>query len=193
MTNRFRRTWQLRPTWRRATPFLAVAASALVVAGCGSSGNGPATATAAATATSATSASSAAASDIVGAKKPAIGGPVSIGFVYDGVSDAQDLSGELTGAKASVQYINEYLGGIGGRPIKLDVCSTNQTPSGAANCVTQFVTDKVLAVVNADSGQQGSMLPQIAAAGIPVFVAASIDPKTLSTPGISVMENGIAY
>jgi branched-chain amino acid transport system substrate-binding protein len=189
MTNRFGRTWRLRRPWRRATPFLAVAAIALVVAGCGSSGNGHP----AATATSASSATSAAASDIVGAKKPATGDPVSIGFVYDGVTDAQDLSGELTGAKASVQYINEYLGGIGGRPIKLDVCSTNQTPSGAANCVTQFVTDKVLAVANADSGQQGSMLPQLATAGIPVFVAASIDPKTLSTPSIFVMENGIAY
>jgi ABC-type branched-subunit amino acid transport system substrate-binding protein len=118
---------------------------------------------------------------------------VSIGFVYDGVTAAIDLSGELTGAKASVQYINEYLGGIAGRPIKLDVCSTNQTPSGAAACVTQFVTDKVLAVVNSDSGQQGSMLPQLANAGIPVFVGASLDPKTLSTPGIFVMENGLGY
>jgi branched-chain amino acid transport system substrate-binding protein len=118
---------------------------------------------------------------------------VSIGFVYDGVSAGTDLSAELTGAQASVQYINEYLGGIGGHPIKLDVCSTNETPAGAADCVTQFVSDKVPAVVNPDSGQQQFMLPQLAAAGIPVFAGASIDPKTLSTPGISVMENGIGY
>ena len=184
MTNRLGRAPRLRRTSRRAVPFLAVAASALVAAGCSSSPSGhPAT----------DSATSAAASNVLGATKPASGAAVSIGFVYDGVSDSQDLSGELTGAKAAVQYINEYLGGIGGRPIKLDVCSTNQTPAGAANCVTQFVTDKVVAAINADSGQQGSMLPQLATAGIPVFVAASIDPKTLSTPGISVMENGIAY
>lgn len=165
-------------------PFLAIAAGALLAAGCSSSGSSSHPA--------ADSATSAAASNVLGTPKPATGAPVSIGFVYDGVSPATDLSAELTGAKAAAQYINEYMGGIGGRPIKLDVCSTNQTPAGAADCVTQLVTDKVVAAVNADSGQQGSMLPQLATAGIPVFVGASIDPKTLSTPGISVMENGIA-
>jgi branched-chain amino acid transport system substrate-binding protein len=169
--------------------FLALAASALVAAGCSSSGNSAATN--ASSSSSGSSSSSASAS--LGVQKPATGDPVSIGFVYDGVTDAQDLSGELTAAKASVQYINDYLGGIGGRPIKLDVCSTNQTPSGAANCVTQFVTDKVFAAVNPDSGQQGSMLPELATAGIPVFVAASLDQKTLTTPGIFVMENGPGY
>jgi branched-chain amino acid transport system substrate-binding protein len=177
MTDRSRRTW------RHALPFLAVAASAIAVAGCSSSGNSHSSA----------SETPSAASDVLGAKKPATGDPVSIGFVYDGVSDAQDLSAELTGAKASVQYINEYLGGIGGRPIKLDACSTDQTPSGAAKCVTQFATDKVLAAINADSGQQASMLPQLATAGIPVFVGATLDQKTLTMPGISVMENGLGY
>lgn len=130
---------------------------------------------------------------MLGARKPATGSPVSIGFAYDGVTTGGDYSAELTAANASVQYVNEYRGGIAGHPIKLDVCSTEQTPAGAATCVTRFATDKVLAVLNADSGVQGSMLPQLAAAGVPVFVTGSLDQKILSTPGISVMVNGLGY
>jgi branched-chain amino acid transport system substrate-binding protein len=113
--------------------------------------------------------------------------------VYDGVTDAQDLRAELTGAKAATQYINAYLGGIAGRPLQLDVCETNQTPAGAASCVTKFATDKVVAAINPDSAVQGSMLPQLAAAGIPVFVWASLDQKSLTTPNISIMANGLGY
>jgi branched-chain amino acid transport system substrate-binding protein len=118
---------------------------------------------------------------------------VSVGFVYDGVTDAQDLRAELTGAKAATEYINAYLGGIAGRPVQLDVCETTQTPAGAASCVTKFATDKVVAAINPDSAVQGSMLPQLAAAGIPVFVNASLDQKSLTTPNISIMANGLGY
>lgn len=161
--------------------FLAVAASALAVAGCGSSQDNSAATT-----------TSAAANHILGNPKPATGGPVSIGYVYDGTSDAIDNSNELKAAQASVKYVNEYLGGIGGRPIKLDVCSTDQNPAQAANCVTQFVTDKVLAVLNGVSGEGGSVFPALSKAGVPVFVTTTIDAASLKAPGIFVMGNGIA-
>jgi branched-chain amino acid transport system substrate-binding protein len=183
MFNRFGRLWHVFP--------LGVVAGALVLSGCSSSGgSGPASGSSPA---SSVSTSGSGSGDVLGAPKPASGDPVSIGFVYDGVTDAQDLTAELTGATAATKYINAYLGGIAGRPIKLDVCATNQTPAGAATCVTKFATDKVVAAINPDSAVQGAMLPQLATAGIPVFVGASLDQKTLSTPDVFIMENGLGY
>jgi branched-chain amino acid transport system substrate-binding protein len=161
-----------------------ITTSALAVAGCSSDddkGSDP------------TGSSSSPNSEVLGTPKAASGEAVSVGFIYDGITDAQDLSAELTGAKAAVSYINDYMGGIAGRPIKLDVCETAQTPGGAAKCVTQMASDNVVAVINPDSAVQGAMLPQAATEGIPVFVAASLDQDTLATPGISIMQNGLGY
>jgi branched-chain amino acid transport system substrate-binding protein len=159
-----------RRPWCRAMLFLALIGGAFVPAfGAGASPTGP-----------------------FGVAHAAKGQSVLIGFVYDGDTPAGNYTENLTAAKASVQYVNRYLGGIGGRPIKLDVCSTNQVPATAELCVTQFENDRVVAAINGGGGVQGFVLPALAKAGIPVFAQESLDSSTLATPGIFIMLNNIA-
>ena len=127
----------------------------------------------------------------LGPEDAAAGDPVVVGYVYDGTTDVIDNAAELAGAEAAVEYVNQYLGGVAGRPLELDVCSTDQTPSGAADCVTQMVTDEVAIVLNGVTGQSAVLFPPLAEAGVPVFTPGTGDQDSLFTPGIYIMGNGI--
>lgn len=123
---------------------------------------------------------------ILGEKNPASGDPIQIGFVYDGVSDAVDNTEELVAAEAARDYVNEYMAGIDGRPIELVVCSTDQTPAGASDCVTEFANAGVPVVLNGVTGQAGSLFEPLEEAGIAVFVTAA----NPTDPGADIMTNG---
>ena len=45
-------------------------------------------------------------------------------------------------AEAAVKYINDYKGGIGGRPVELASCATDGQPSTSARCAGQIVDKK---------------------------------------------------
>ncbi|WP_322754196.1 ABC transporter substrate-binding protein [Frankia sp. Cas3] len=140
-----------------------VVSLAVLVAACGSSGGSGSGAAGGAKAT----ASSAASQALLGNVKKAAGAPVSVGFITDGRSSAVDDSVELPAAKAAASYVNDYLGGVAGRPLELVVCQTSNTPAGAADCGNQMVSQKVAAVLLNVSGQGNAVAPPIIAAGIP--------------------------
>jgi branched-chain amino acid transport system substrate-binding protein len=131
------------------------------------------------------------AAKVLGAKHAASGEPVKVGFVYDGTTDVIDNAGELAAAKAATEYVNDHLGGVAGRPVELDVCSTDQTPAGAADCVSQMAADKVPIVLNGVTGQGPTLFPKLADAGIPAFTPSTGDQKSMFSPGIYLMGNGI--
>ena len=102
-----------------------------------------------------------------------------------------DTADEFAAAQAAAEYVNEYLGGIAGRPIELHECTTDQTPSGAAGCVNEMVTAGVPVALNGVSGQGPSLYAPMAEAGVPMFVTGSLDQESFTTPGIAIMTNGI--
>jgi branched-chain amino acid transport system substrate-binding protein len=53
------------------------------------------------------------------------------------------------GAQAAEKYINEELGGIGGRPVKIQLCAGDNSPETAINCANEFVSSNVVAVLDA--------------------------------------------
>ena len=124
---------------------------------------------------------------VLGEKNPATGDTLTIGYVYDGTSEAVDNSNDLVAAEAATSYVNEYLGGIGGKKVELEVCSTDQSPAGAGACVTQFAAAGVPVVLNGITGQAGSLFEPLSEVGIPVLVAAA-DPRDA---GATIMTNGI--
>lgn len=129
--------------------------------------------------------------EVLGAEDVATGEPLQIGFVYDGTTDAIDNAAELAAAEAAAEYVNTHLGGVGGRPIELDVCSTDQSPSGASDCVSQMVSDEVPIVLNGVTGQAPSLFPQLAEAGVRVFTPGAGDQATMFADGVQIMTNGI--
>lgn len=141
--------------------------------------------------TTATTGSTADGSSPLGAENAATEDTLTLGYVYDGVSASVDRSQELETAEAAVGYVNEHLGGIAGRPIKLDVCETGSTPAGASDCVTQMVTDGVPIVINALTSVPATLYAPLAEAGIAVFTGGALDKASLSTPGIYHMGNSL--
>jgi branched-chain amino acid transport system substrate-binding protein len=138
----------------------------------------------------ATTATTAPSDDPLATPNEATGEPVRIGYSYDGATDAADNTEDLIGAKAAVEYINTYLGGIGGRPIELEVCATNLDPAKATACVTQFASADVIAVVAANPGLAGVEIPPLAEQGIPVMLNSTQETVLLSNPNVFIINSG---
>jgi branched-chain amino acid transport system substrate-binding protein len=183
--------------WRTALALFA--AATLVAAACGDDGetSDPAddtttTALVEGTSTTAdgTSATTVPSGDPFGTLNEATGEPVRIGYSYDGATDAADNTEDLIGAKAAVEYINTYLGGIGGRPIELEVCATNLDPAKATACVTQFASADVISVLAANPGLAGVEIPPLAEQGIPVMLNSTSETVLLNNPNVFIINSG---
>ena len=72
------------------------------------------------------------------------------------------------GLEAAVEYINREHNGIGGRPLKLELCGTDGSPESAVSCANTFVEKGVPLVIDAFDQSIGAGLPIFASAGIPV-------------------------
>jgi branched-chain amino acid transport system substrate-binding protein len=95
------------------------------------------------------------------------GAPVLIGVqAPDNGPAAYPQSGY--GAQAAEKYINEKLGGINGRPVKLQICSGDGSPETAINCANEFVSSNVTMVFDAYDTGVGSQVPILTAAKIPI-------------------------
>lgn len=140
----------------------AVAVTALAAAGCGSSS----TAGSATGAPSTASTPSAAAG--TSAAVAASGSTITIGYINEENDPAASYPTIRDGANAAVSYINSQLGGLGGHPIKFDVCLT-QLSSGGARCAQQMVQDKVRAVTGGINLTSTQIWPVLKQAGIPYF------------------------
>lgn len=101
----------------------------------------------------------------------ASGEPVKIGLINNegGQSISQPENRET--AEAAVEYANENLGGIGGRPIEVLNCKQGEEPASARDCANRMVEAKVSAVVVTSSGLGNLMAPIITGAGIPYVSA----------------------
>ena len=135
-----------------------------------------------------------AATSPLGTPKKATGSLVTLGFVSDGKSDTIDASADINGAQAAVSYANNYLGGLAGHKIALNVCETHQTPSGATDCATNMVQAKVPIVLAGVSGQAGAIYQGIKDAGVPFLQYGALDQGILAGPAASVfvLTNSIA-
>lgn len=169
---------------KRHSRLVAVAAVAVVaaVAGCGSGSSSGA---------AGHSTSSTAAPAVLGQQNPAKGSPVTVGFMTDGGSGAIDAQSALVeqGARIAVSYVNDYRGGIAGRPLNLVVCGNKSTPAGAQACANQFIEKKVTAAIWPFTGQS-SVIPMLVAAGIPVITFSGGSVEEMTTPGVFTLSGG---
>lgn len=121
----------------------------------------------------------------LGEENKATGEPVKIGFAYEGTSAAIDTAKQGDAAEAVVKYANEYLGGIGGRPIELFKCETKGNPATAGDCGNQFVSEKILALAGGSIGQTEPIIKAINAEGIPLVDILNQSPGTLAPGSIN--------
>lgn len=172
----------------------AIAACALLVSACGgddnSSSNASKDSSSAATATPDASAA-------LGTANKATGSPITVGLL-------NLESGPVTfpeyrqAAEAAVKYINDYKGGIGGHPVKLESCATDGQPATSGRCAGQIADKKpTLVLGGADTGAPGAF-PVWARSdlavigGIPFTPVESNAPNAAQFISVSVADNAAA-
>jgi len=152
--------------WRRLVISPLAVLLVLVMAACSSQGGStPATAPPTAKADAALLAPP-------GGKHAAVGAPVKVGLINDEGGTASSWPEIRIGTQAAVQYANQYLGGIAGRPVQLDICESKGTPASSAACANQMIADHVVAVLHGIDSDSGATAQTLMNAGIPVISTA---------------------
>src|ERR1700685_2942880 len=130
-------------TMKRVIAAAGLSVLALVAAGCSSSSSSTGAATPAASAPSTASASALGTSAASSSAKP-----LNI-FFFDeeGASAAASSPESYQAAEAAVDYVNDNLGGIKGRPLKLTHCESLGTPDSVITCANPAVDDKADVVI----------------------------------------------
>lgn len=151
---------------------LAAAAAAGVLAGCGGGGDEGGSAATGAAAAAATTA--AATTTTTGATSVAT--PIKVGFLNQekGAAAFPDFG---AGARVAAKYVNEELGGVGGRPIELVECLTDGSPESSIDCANQLAEENVVAVLQGIDFSSDATLPILAEAGIPMVGHTAFGPE----------------
>ena len=111
----------------------------------------------------------------------ATGEPVAVGFVNSegGAFSVPELR---VGNEVATDYINDNLGGVGGRPLEVKRCATDGSPEASIDCANQFVEAGVVAVVEGTDLGGDAMLPILADAGIPLVGHVQFGPARMFDP-----------
>ncbi|HEY8525319.1 MAG TPA: ABC transporter substrate-binding protein [Acidimicrobiales bacterium] len=130
--------------------------------------------------------------EVLGEPNEATGEPVQVGIITEGGSEAIGSQSDLTeqGAEIGARYVNEHLGGIGGRPIELFVCGNQATPAGAQDCANQMVERGVVAVTLPFTGFGASQAPIITGAGIAYVTGSGNSAEELTAPNSFALTGG---
>lgn len=184
----------MKVTRKWTVAFAAVAASGALFAGCGSDDTSSSSST---KTTSTTAAATPDAAAALGTEKKATGEPLVVGMI-------NIETGPVTfpeyrqAAEAAIEYINNYKGGVGGRPVKLESCATDLQPSTSARCAGQLVDKKPTFILGgADIGAPGSFevwkrADLAVVGGIPFTPVESNAPNAMEFMSVSVGDNAAA-
>jgi branched-chain amino acid transport system substrate-binding protein len=130
----------------------------------------------------------------VGGRHTASGAPVTVGIINDEGGTAASWPEIRIGAQAAVAYGNQYLGGIAGHPVRLDVCESKGTPASSAGCANQMIADHVVAVLHGIDSNSGATAQTLMNAGIPVIsTAPASSQEELGTLSFSLTGGATAF
>ncbi len=164
----------------------------LTAVGCSSSGSSGGSSTPTAGSTAAAAGTSA-----FGTPKKATGTPYVFGMIND-ETGAVTFPEARQGSIAAADYVNNYLGGINGHPIKIDSCIGDGTPATAARCANQLVAAHPVAILGAADVGGPASIPIYQHAnlaylgGIPFTPVPETAPNSIQFWSVSVGDNAAA-
>jgi branched-chain amino acid transport system substrate-binding protein len=135
--------------------------------------------------------------DVFGTPNAATGDPIVFGTL-DVASGPVTFPEVLAAEQAAVEYVNAYLGGIGGRPIKLVSCETDGTPATSQRCANQILDQNPVAIIGgADVGSPGAIPIWEGAdlaylGGIPFTPVEQASPNAVIFSSVSTADNAAA-
>ncbi|MEV0355609.1 ABC transporter substrate-binding protein [Nocardia sp. NPDC050697] len=126
---------------------------------------------------------------VLGQENKATGAPVRIGLITTGPK-APVYTEELEVAQATATYINDYLGGLNGRPIELIPCEDELQVSLARNCANKFVQSDAVAVVSGEANNADTVASITSPSALPYLTAAG-GQQSLMLPNTYVLINAL--
>jgi len=161
-----------------------LAAFALVAASCSDDDGGSSDTTAGEDTTTV-------AEDALGTPNPASGDPVLVSLINEegGDSNAQSLNTHA-GVDIAVAYVNEYLGGLNGRPIEIVHCAGKGTPADNQACATDAVQQGVAFYTQPYQAQEEIVVNTFAEAGIPSILNSSSSGPGMTGPHAFALTGG---
>jgi branched-chain amino acid transport system substrate-binding protein len=111
----------------------------------------------------------------------ATGEPITIGMINQENTPAGSFPELSRSAQAFVDFVNEELGGIDGRPLRLDVCNTGFSAEGSTACGQRFVAEQV-PVVLGGIDVFGNAVDVLAADGIPYVGGIPVSRQSMASP-----------
>ncbi len=113
----------------------------------------------------------------------ATGEPIKVGFQNPEGDPAGSFPEYSEGARAAVAFINAELGGLGGRPIELDVCVMAITPDDSQRCANELSADGVELAMSS-LNFFGNHFPIYQGSEIPVVVGTPITVGDFTSEGV---------
>lgn len=114
--------------------------------------------------------------------------PIRIGMINQENTPVGSYPELSSATRAAIEFVNRDLGGIGGRPIELEVCNTQFSPEGSTACAQQFVQAGVPVVLggidvfgNGIDTLAENQIPFVG--GIPVSTQAVTSPNSFQWSG----------
>ena len=94
-------------------------------------------------------------------------------------------------AEAAIAHVNEDLGGVNGRPVRLEVCRTTGTPESSAACATSLLAKGPVAVLGGVDLGAAASLPVFEKAGVPYIGGTPALGEELTSPAAWMTAGGV--
>lgn len=132
-----------------------------------------------------------ASSDTTVAGERADGEPIVIG-IYTPADNTTFTAPELIdGANAAVEYVNNELDGVAGRPIQLETCESDYTAPGLTACGNELFQKDPLMIIPGPDSAAFTVQSIFDDSGIPLIGGASFTPPEFTAPN-RVLFNGFS-
>ena len=112
---------------------------------------------------------------------PASGEPIRIGMINQENTPGGSFPELSLAVKAGIEFINDEMGGVAGRPLVLDVCNSEFSAEGSTSCAQDFVEQKVPAVLGGID-VFGNGIDTLAQNGIPFVGGIPISSQSFTSP-----------
>ena len=118
------------------------------------------------------------------------GEPILVGLINQEDTPVGSFPELRRGAESAIRHVNNDLGGVGGRPLRLEPCATKGTAESSQSCATKLVERAPVAVLGGvDLGATGS-LPVLEKAGIPYVGGSPQLGEELTASGAFMLTGG---
>ncbi len=94
-------------------------------------------------------------------------------------------------AQAAIAHVNDDLGGVNGRPLRLEVCRTTGTPESSAACANSLLAKQPVAVLGGVDLGAAASLPVFEKAGIPYVGGTPALGEELTSPAAWMTAGGV--